>query len=68
MLVPPGLQKVSGFVILCLPFGGGTFLVVGLGWEEAGRRGWGGHQDSRGWRGMGPFEFVVCVAALIEMG
>ena len=44
------------------------FLGVGLVWEEAGHRGWGRSRGARGGRGIGPFELVVCVAALNEMG
>ena len=44
------------------------FLGVGLVWEEAGHGGWEGSRGARRGRGIGPFEFVVCVAALIEMG
>ena len=67
MLGPAGLQMVSGFVVSWFPLGVG-FLGVGYVWEEAGHSGWGGSRGARGGRGIGPFDLVVCVAALIEMG
>ena len=58
---------VSRFVVSWFPLGV-SFFWVGLGWEEAGQRGWGGCQGALGGSGTEPFEFVVRVAALVEMG